>query len=344
MSKKLTVILAAVAVVLAAGAGVSFFVNSRSELPVDAQPEQSVTKPYSQQSQVQTTVQIDVQESENSELTLAPVPEGTVEVSQTQTSEQETTETESTTLLQTVTTVIDTVKNTVCTPTDISEHFVLPKAKKYISDYPDIDFASINLASYKYSDTGNYYYTDDKDCWQDNFGYSQVYDKLAVVGHMYYDTVRVEFVYDDREWLVQLWKGQYGYVFVGAEVGVYTRELGSVGTGYACADKEDWLYMEMTCFWDVYDENNYEPVFTRPYDKYWWCTGFVLGWLEHTRKCDELELVGRITFKDEAMAQAFCEAFEKKGFSRKTGYDFNSKDSFVKIGRDVAFVWLNIDE
>ena len=112
---------------------------------------------------------------------------------------------------------------------------------------------------------------------------------------------------------------------------------------YECPAEEDWLMMEMTLYHKDLG-GKYVREFTRDYDKYWWCTGFVLGWLEHTRKCDELELVGRITFKDEAMAQAFCEAFEKKGFSRKTCYDFNSKDSFVKIGRDVAFVWLNIDE
>lgn len=248
------------------------------------------------------------------------------------------------TVRETLTSVTATVKSSLGTPSDISSAFVMPRAPKYISKFPGIDFDSINLASYKYNAQGNYYYTDDKNCWQDNFGYNQVYDSLAVMGHMYYDTVRVYFDYDNKHWLIQLWKGQYGYVFVGSEIGIYTRSLNSKTNSFACAAKEDWLYMEMTCLWDSAVNGNYEPVFNRPYDKYWWCTGFVLGWLNNQRKCTELEVVGRITFKDTAMANAFSTALQGKGFTRLGSYDFETKDSFTQIGRDVVFVWLNLDE
>ncbi len=225
------------------------------------------------------------------------------------------------------------------------EVFTLPKAPKYIPPDTDLDFNKINLASYKYDPDGNYYYTDDKDCWQKNFGFNEVYDKLSPVSIMYYDTVRTTFEYGGKEWMIQMWKGQYGMVFVGGEVGVYTRSLGSSGTHYVCADKPDWLNMEMAFVWDEYADGNYKAIFNRPYEKYWWCTGFVVGFpngsLRKTLK--EFRLVTHIQFKDTEMANAFCDAFEANGFTRVASLDNDSPDTFVQVGPDVGLVWQNIN-
>lgn len=340
-----TAIICAVALALAALVGVSAYLNrSASEL----QPqEQSLT---AQQAAAYSTELSDLlltQTQDAPDVSTLPQSTQKEEADTAQSTLPDGTTTLTTllsTVKQTVSEVVTTVKSSLSTASNISSYFVMPKAPKYISKYPNIDFDSVNLASYKYNATGNYYYTDDKDCWQDNFGYNQVYDKLAVVGHMYYDTVRVCFDYGNEHWLIQLWKGQYGYVFVGSEIGVYTRAWDSKTNSYACADKEDWLYMEMTCFWDSAVNGNYEAVLTRPYDKYWWCTGFVLGWLNNTRDCEEVEMVGRITFKDKAMADAFSSAFISKGFTKRSSYDYNSKDSFIQVGKDVAFVWKSLSE
>lgn len=225
------------------------------------------------------------------------------------------------------------------------EVFTLPKAPKYIPPEASFDYEKVNLASYRYDGDGNYYYTDDKDCWQKNFGFNEVYDNFAPLTMMYYDTVRTTFEYDGKEWLIQLWKGQYGMVFVGGEVGVYTRSLGSSGTHFVCADKPDWLNMEMAFMWDEYSNGNYRAVFNRDYEKYWWCTGFVVGFpngsLRQTLK--EFRLVHHITFKDTEMANAFCEAFERNGFNRVSKLDNNTPDTFVQVGADVGFVWQNIN-
>ncbi len=225
------------------------------------------------------------------------------------------------------------------------EVFTLPKAPKYIPPTSKIDYESVNLASYRYDGDGNFYYTDDKECWQKNFGFNEVYDNFAPLSAMFYDTVRTTFVYGGKEWMIQMWKGQYGMVFVGGEVGVYTRPIGSGGTHYVCADKEDWLNMEMAFMWDEYSDGNYRAVFNRDYTKYWWCTGFVVGFpngsLNKTLK--EFRLVHHITFKDAEMADAFCEAFEKNGFTRVAKLDNNVPDTFVQVGADVGFVWQNIN-
>ncbi|MBR5562031.1 MAG: DUF4474 domain-containing protein [Clostridia bacterium] len=234
---------------------------------------------------------------------------------------------------------------TVITNAAFKEVFTLPKAPKYIPPQSSIDYEKVNLASYRYDGDGNFYYTDDKDCWQKNFGFNEVYDNFAPLTVMYYDTVRTTFIYDNKEWMIQMWKGQYGLPFIGGEVGVYTRPIGSDGTHYVCADKEDWLNMEMAFMWDEYSDGNYRAVFNRDYEKYWWCTGFVVGFpngsLRKTLK--EFRIVHHITFKDAEMANAFCEAFEKNGFTRVSKLDNNSPDTFVQVGADVGFVWQNIN-
>ncbi len=224
-----------------------------------------------------------------------------------------------------------------------SQVFDMPKAPKYVPPDSDIDFDTASIASYKYDPDGNYYYTDDKNAWQSNFGFNEGYDSMAPVTMMYYDTVRTKFVYDNKEWLIQIWKGQYGYAFVGGEVGVYTRKIGSSGTHYNCATKEDWLKMEMCFMWDEFQTGEYRPVFNRPYGDYWWCTGFVVGF-DGNKNRHQFRLVTRITFKDTEMADAFCEAFEKNGFKRVSSLTQNDIDSFVQVGADVGFVWQNIDQ
>lgn len=248
---------------------------------------------------------------------------------------------ETTTITEKVTQVLTTVVSTA-----FKEVFSLPKAPKYVPPDTDLDFAKINLASYKYDPDGNFYYTDDKDCWQKNFGFNEVYDTFAPITMMYYDTVRTTFEYGGKEWLIQLWKGQYGMAFVGGEVGVYTRSLGSSGTHFVCADKEDWLYMETAFMWDEFETGEYRAVFNRDYDKYWWATGFVVGFpngsLRKTLK--EFRLITHITFKDTEMAEAFCKSFEKNGFTRVAKLNNTSPDTFVQVGADVAFVWQNINQ
>lgn len=256
----------------------------------------------------------------------------------TQASTQASTQQESTTLTEKVTQLTTLIVNTA-----FSEAFTMPQAPKYIPPDTDIDFDTASLASYMYDPDGNYYYTNDKDCWQYNFGFNEGYDSMAPVTMMYYDTVRTRFVYDNKEWLIQIWKGQYGYAFVGGEVGVYTRKVGSSGTHFNCAAEEDWLKMEMCFMWDENQTGEYKPIFNRDYTEYWWCTGFVVGFDGATNR-HQFRLVTHITFKDVEMANAFCEAFEANGFKRVSSLNSSNIDSFVQVGADVGFVWQNINQ
>ena len=250
---------------------------------------------------------------------------------------QLTTQLESTTLTEKVTQLTTLINK------EFSAVFKMPQAPKYVPPDVDVNFDSASIASYMYDPDGNYYYTNDKDCWQSNFGFNEGYDSMAPVTMMYYDTVRTKFVYDNKEWLIQMWKGQYGYAFVGGEVGVYTRKVGAGGTHFNCAKEEDWLKMEMCFMWDENATGEYRPVFNRDYTEYWWCTGFVVGFDGATNR-HQFRLMTHITFKNEEMANAFCEAFEANGFKRVSSLNSSDLDSFVQVGADVGIVWQNINQ
>ena len=169
------------------------------------------------------------------------------------------------------------------------------------------------LFGYKYSDKDKIFFTAE-DSWQRNFGFTETYDKAAAIGFMSYNTFRVYYTHSNLEWMIQFWKGQYGYAFIGSEIGVYTRPIGSDnGTYYDCADDDHKFYMTMDVYrQNVDNPNKYDHLFTRSRCKTWWCTGFVPGTLGFAQinVPDEngtatLKVDSRIEFFDEEMAQGF---------------------------------------
>lgn len=262
-------------------------------------------------------------------------------------------DTSSTSKLQKVTTTIKktttTKKNSKTTTT----------TKKQTSTDIDIQklLAEKQALGFRYmpgtQPTGDFYYTDDKDCWQVNCGYNEVYDHFAPMTAMFIDQVRVRFDYAGKEWMIQLWKGNYGWLFVGAEIGVYTAPIGTYKEGsgsinhYNCADKSDWLKMQLDCYFAEDNNGHYKKVFTREYDEYWWATGFVKGQLtKYDAPRTELKMKGRITFKSETMANLFVQGLREGGFRIASGNASNqlADDTFYQNGADVWFNWATINE
>ena len=201
------------------------------------------------------------------------------------------------------------------------------------------------VLSYKYSYQDDYYYTNDKSCWQSVFGFSKFYDLIAPYILLETDYLRVKFPYDGKDWMFQFWKGQYGMLFYGSEMGIYTkrhteREDGTF-TLYNSASKEDYMKMEMTLYHDTTGFGTYQRQFTRPYDSYWWCTGFKVGHLRVEEPAKELRMESRITLKNEEMARVFCNALEKCGLTEATGSTIGL-DQYARSGADVRLVWQNI--
>src|SRR5687768_9047714 len=59
------------------------------------------------------------------------------------------------------------------------------------------------------------------DAWQQHVGFCELYDDLAPVSiSSVIDAEPIYFTYGGKEWMIELWKGQYG-IETGAEIGVY---------------------------------------------------------------------------------------------------------------------------
>ncbi len=208
------------------------------------------------------------------------------------------------------------------------------------------------LLSYKMAtceDTGNLYFYTDGDPWQRNFGFNAFYDVAAPYTCMYYDTFRVYFeygTYEDgtpKEWMLQGWKGQYGMVLYGSELGVYTKSPDRVTPHYDCAADEDLLGMEMSVYKDE------KLSFTHPYKMHWWTTGFFPGALNNytdlTKPHSQLTVKFTVDLKSNEMARLFAEKLDEKGFT-KVGFidtvNFSKVDTYTLNGNRVELLWRNV--
>lgn len=176
-------------------------------------------------------------------------------------------------------------------------------------------------------------------------GFSPVYDIFGPVAICFYDTVRLDLTYNKLDWRIQLWKGQYGWCFIGGEAGVYTRRAGSVNVAdfYACASDSNMLKMSMVIY------NYGQKLFTRPYGYYWWCTGYVfgvnpgaLGSVVGSPDTSALKMILRITLKDKTMTDLFVKALQKENF--KNGSNYLNSDSYrrayIVSGNEVFLKWI----
>lgn len=208
-------------------------------------------------------------------------------------------------------------------------------------------FSQYNILSYRYSYVDDVYYADDKMCWQKYFGFGRIYDLLAPYIAFEYDYTRVFYTYEDRDYMVQLWKGQYGAALYGGEMGIYSKEASDeepgIFTFFGTAKEDEQPYMEVTVYHQKAD-GEWEREFTRDYGKYWWCTGFKVGHLRQVEPADELRMVGRITFENEEITELFTQGLVECGFAKAADKDKMGLDTYYAEGRDVYIKWQNISE
>ncbi len=179
------------------------------------------------------------------------------------------------------------------------------------------------LASYQYAPGGNYYYTNE-DPWQRALGYNELYDAGAQFVAIYIDTMRCKFEYNNMDYMIQFWKGQYGYVFIGHEIGIYNKPKNRNTEHYDAVSDEEAIYMSMTGYRDG------EELYTRDYGKYWWCTGFVPGKLDKFSDRSELSLKARMTMKDYSMLSGFVGSLEANGMVRGKDFSTSGLDVYVE--------------
>ena len=82
-----------------------------------------------------------------------------------------------------------------------------------------MSYEELSIAGFSYDAQKDLFYST-KNAWQKNFGYTHLYDVAAPIFRMIIDTEPIKFFYDNKNWLITFWKGQYGIV-TGAEIGIY---------------------------------------------------------------------------------------------------------------------------
>ena len=213
--------------------------------------------------------------------------------------------------------------------------------------------------------------------WQKQFGFNQIYDLASPLIQLVYGTVRVKFRYGyvyeletagdnkgqvkydasgspiyakdakgdpiPKDWMVQMWKGRYGIVMLGAEIGVYTKPSTQTSEHYYSAVTEEELIFAM----DVYQQNfitgQKKLLFKRTPESHWWLTGFVPGTFYQYNNKNEIIMVCNIQFPNPEMVEAFRAAFEKCGFSAGSpGRD--NPETYTVSGNQLKFSWQYIDE
>ena len=157
------------------------------------------------------------------------------------------------------------------------------------------------------------------ECWMRSFGFCFFYDFFCYTTPFFnYITRRFKFEYADKEWMVQVWKGNY-LVANGAEVGIYNRDKGKIGTYYDCYDGMMNMTLNLTCGDTlIYDISGL----------HWWLNGFKLG--DTLYKPSSMTLSFSIELLDEEMANAFAESVNNH---------YRHDTSCTVDGKTVSVVW-----
>jgi hypothetical protein len=162
------------------------------------------------------------------------------------------------------------------------------------------------------------------DAWQREMGYCRLYDEAAAMFSMIIDCEPVYFEYNNKRWMIELWKGQYGMA-TGCEIGIYCTDGPDLhtdffnGTFYECARDDELLNMSLVLV------KNGRRLFERN-ELHWWLTGFMLGEFSEP---EELSVIARIKFKEKSMRDEFIKGLKNTGYYDDEIYVLRNTVSFM---------------
>lgn len=153
-------------------------------------------------------------------------------------------------------------------------------------------------------------FTSRQDAWQKQYGYGEIYDRLAPHFNMVFDCQPVYFDYKEKTWLIEFWKGQYG-INTGSEIGIYHADgivppAARSFTIFHAADEDEFLKLSTR----LYDRGSF---IAEQKGTTWWLTIFSMGRFTQPH---ELALRTYIRFPDLEMRDAFLDALIADGYDR----------------------------
>lgn len=187
---------------------------------------------------------------------------------------------------------------------------------------------------------------------QRKFGFNGAYDWGAKFVNFYLSTIRIYFTYNDKDWLIELWKGEYAMATVGCEVGFYYRDhnqtaLDTFGPNnllYKCVEDQDAMPVSMK-LWQYEKTADSTPVQKIDYGKRycWWAADFETGVLEKHRDQTTLVMVATIEFPTDKMMNLFIDGLEKEGFKEGSINNYHNVERYSVSGKTVTICWKNYD-
>ncbi len=184
-------------------------------------------------------------------------------------------------------------------------------------DKEEKDLSETGIAGYLFDAKEKCFYTA-SDPWQRIVGYNELFDVFSEFALIDFDTIRFKFKYKNEDWMIQIWKGQYGLLFYGAEIGLYNKPLDRKIPHYDAVEDHERIKMSMD-FYEYekgfFKKAEWKKKFSRPYDYYWWCTGFIPG--NRDDEFDKLRVDARFTATDYDMLSALTESIGKQGIAYK---------------------------
>ena len=198
-----------------------------------------------------------------------------------------------------------------------------------VRKYGKFSYDGFSAAGFAYNAEKDIFYST-KNAWQKNLGYTHMYDVLAPVVRMIIDTEPVRFYYNNKNWLITFWKGQYGIV-TGAEVGIYCTKQQKINkkTVYLPVGDTEMLNMYL-----ILHKNG--KTVTKIHARHWWLAIFKLGMFSWPK---ELSMDINITFLNKQMLEAFLESFKKLGYTEKDFTVIDNTFCFKYIKPRTKKVW-----
>lgn len=149
------------------------------------------------------------------------------------------------------------------------------------------------------------------DAWQRTFGYTAFLDKAAPHFNMVFHALPIYFNYQNRTWLIEFWKGQYG-INTGAEIGLYyadgiVSEKERSAELFKAVNDADMLPMQFELI-----RNNFTIAAISKTT--WWLTAFCMGIFSQPEK---LSLRLTLAFPNYEMQRSFLTALFESGIEEK---------------------------
>lgn len=176
-----------------------------------------------------------------------------------------------------------------------------------VKKWGKFSYDGFSALGFRYNAEADLFYAT-KNAWQKQFGYTRIYDVMCPLFNMILDVEPIKFFYNNKNWLITFWKGQYG-ITTGAEIGIYNTKQKRLtkNTVYLPINNEEMLNISFKLYKN-------EEILIDASAKHWWLAVFKLGEFSQPK---DLKMTIKMEFLDNEMLEAFLKSFRKLGYTEK---------------------------